>query len=164
LRHEISGFDIEFVKPDIPTLVRIRHPIESSDALRNPRDEYFERLGELTQGNPLLALLYWLETTRVSDSDDSRIIVDPLPEREMNLVETLSLDKKLILSTLVQHSALSVSQLSRVLRTDVNTVKTELAHLRRLGFVEHITSTANYRLRDFPAVLVTQAFREMNLV
>ncbi|MGM0559011.1 MAG: hypothetical protein ACQEVA_21680, partial [Myxococcota bacterium] len=163
-RHEVSGFDIEFTRPDVAVLDRIRHPFESAEALRNPRSEYFERLGKLTQGNPLLGLLYWLETTRVSDEDDNCIVVEPLPEREMDLVAHLSLQKKLILATLVQHSALSVSQLSRVLRTGLTTVKTEISHLERLGFVEHITGTTNYRLRDFPSVLVTHSLREMNLV
>jgi Kef-type K+ transport system membrane component KefB len=163
-RHEVSGFDIVFRKPDIRYLERLHHPLETSDALRNPRKAYFERLGRLSKGSPLLALLYWLETVHVDPNDEERIVVEALPEYELELISKLSLQKQLILATLVQHHALTVPRLSRILRVDLSEIRTELNHLRRLGFVELIASTTSYQLRPLPGALVTQELRARNLV
>ncbi|QDG50718.1 hypothetical protein FIV42_08240 [Persicimonas caeni] len=163
-RHEVSGFDITFQKPEVRYLDRLQRPLEASDALRHPQKEYFERLGRLSGGNPLLALLYWLETVHVDPRDNSHIIVDPLPEEELALIDNLSVQKKLILATLVQHHALNARRLSRILRVGLEEVKTELNHLRRLGFVEFIASTTSYQLRPLPGALITQELRARNLV
>ncbi|MFW6057498.1 MAG: hypothetical protein ACOC9W_01450, partial [Persicimonas sp.] len=164
LRHEASGFDLEFVRPDVSYLDRLESPIDTTEMLRNPRNAYFERLSNLSKGNPLLVLLYWLESIHVDPQRSSCIVVDPLPEQELALTANLSLRKKLILATLVQHHALSTTRLSRILRVGLAEVRSELNHLGRLGFIEQIAGTSSYRLRPLPAVLVTHELREQNLV
>ncbi len=164
LRHEASGFDLEFLRPDVSYLDRLQSPIDTTEMLRNPRNAYFERLSHLSKGNPLLVLLYWLESIHVDPKRSSCIVVDPLPEQELALTANLSLRKKLILATLVQHHALSTTRLSRILRVGLAEVRSELNHLCRLGFVEQIAGTSSYRLRPLPAVLVTHELRAQNLV
>jgi hypothetical protein len=164
-RHEVSGFEIVFRKHDVRYLNRIQHPLKTTDALRHPRKAYFKRLGRLSGGNPLLALLYWLETVHLDPQDDSRIVVETLPEFELELIAKLSLQKQLILATLVQHHALSVPRLSSILRAEIDEIRTELNHLRRLGFVECIEgTTTTYQLSPLPGALVTQELRTRNLV
>ncbi len=163
-RHEVSGFELSFRKPQIRHLDRLRHPLHSSEALRHPRDEYFDRLAHLSGGNPLLALLYWLETTELAARDNTHIIVDALPAHEIALADRLSIQQLLVLATLVQHTALSAPRLSRILRVDLDEVKTELNHLRRLGFVEFVASTTTYHLRPFPGAVLPRELRARNLV
>lgn len=163
-RHKVSGFDISFLEPEFRYLDRLHHPLMTNDAIRNPRREFFDRLGRLSGGNPLLALLYWLESVHLDPADKSRVLVTPLPEQEISLTEHLSIEKKLLLATLVQHSALSAPRLSRILRMDLSDVRTELSHLRRQGYVEVVAGTATYHLSALAGALVTRELRQANLI
>jgi hypothetical protein len=163
-RHKVSGFEIFFREPEIRYLDRIQHPWASGDAIRHPRKEFFERLGRLSGGNPLLGLLYWLECVHLDPADKSRVLVDALPSAEIPLTEHLSMQKKLLLATLVQHTALTAPRLSRILRVDLDEVRTELNHLRRQGFVELVTGTTTYHLPALPGALVTRELRAANLI
>ncbi|AWV90407.1 cation:proton antiporter [Bradymonas sediminis] len=163
-RHKVSGFEITFLPPEVRYLQRVKHPLDTRDALKNPRQEFFRRLGKLSGGNPLLALLYWSECAHLDASDKSRILVDPLPDEEVTLTEHLSLQKKLLLATLVQHSALSAPRLSRILRLDLDEVRTELSHLRRQGFVDLVPGTNTYHMPALAGALVTRELRAENLI
>ncbi|MFW5968907.1 MAG: hypothetical protein ACOCV2_15390, partial [Persicimonas sp.] len=164
MRHQASGFDIDFVPPEAGYLDKVRHPIRYNEAVRQPKSAYFERLAELSQGNPLLALLYWRESIRLAAPNSSGIVVEPLPEAEMALTDGLSLQKKLILATLTQHQALTAPQLAHIVGIDLEAMHTELAYLRRLGFIAPVQGTSSYRLRPLAGVLVTRELRELNLV
>lgn len=163
-RHKVSGFEINFRAPEVRYLQRIQHPLKSREALKNPRQEFFARLGRLSGGNPLLALLYWSECVHLDGSDKSRILVDALPNHEITLTEHLSMQKKLLLATLIQHSALSAPRMSRILRVDLDEVRTELNHLRRQGFVELVAGTTTYHMPALAGALVTQELRAENLI
>jgi len=163
-RHKVSGFEITFLPPEVRYLQRIKHPLDTRDALKNPRQEFFARLGRLSGGNPLLALLYWSECAHLDASDKARILVDPLPNNEIKLTEHLSMQKKLLLATLIQHSALSAPRLSRILRVDLDEVRTELNHLRRQGFVELVAGTTIFHLPALAGALVTRELRAENLI
>lgn len=163
-RHKVSGFEITFLPPEVRYLQRFKHPLNTRDALKNPRQEFFARLGRLSGGNPLLALLYWSECAHLDARDKSRILVDPLPDQEINLTAHLSMQKKLLLATLIQHSALSAPRLSRILRLDLDEVRTELNHLQRQGFVELVAGTTIFHLPALAGALVTQELRAENLI
>ncbi|MFW5966293.1 MAG: cation:proton antiporter [Persicimonas sp.] len=164
LRHQASGFDLEFEPPELGYLSRVRHPIRSNEALRQPKSSYFERLADLSCGNPLLALLYWRESIHLDAPNGSCIVAEALPKAEMELTASLSLQKKLILASLTQHQALAAPQLAHIVGLDLDRMHTELSHLRRLGFIEPVEGTSTYRLRPLPGVLVTRELRELNLV
>lgn len=165
-RHRVSGFEADFDRPRPRLSEWIQRPFRTSESLRNPRAEFFRDLGWLSRGNPLLALLYWLETAQVDGSDDSVIRLGTLPDDDIDLIDPLTLTKRLILSTLVQHGTLTPSQLRTILRLDLVTVQTELDHLERLGFVEMTAgaSTSCYQMRPLAEALVTPNLRDRNMI
>jgi hypothetical protein len=165
-RHRVSGFEAMFERPEARVSDWLQRPFRTSESLRDPRAEFFRDLGWLSRGNPLLALLYWLESAHVDPEDDSVIRLDTLPDDDIDLLAPLSLTKRLILATLVQHGTLTPTQLRTVLRRDLATVQTELNHMERLGFVELTAgaSTSCYQLRPLAEALVTPNLRERNMI
>jgi Kef-type K+ transport system membrane component KefB len=165
-RHRVSGFEATFDRRSLRPLEWARNPIAMSDAVRDPKSEFFGDLMRLSGGNPLLALLYWLECVRLDETDDQTIHVLPLPANEMKLAASVSLEKSLMLAALVQHRSLSAVQLARILRRELPDVRTELDHLSRLGFVEIVVGqdTQSFQLRPLAEALVTLELRQHNMV
>ena len=164
-RHRVSGFRLEFEPPEPRILDRVRHPVDTADRVRHPERAYFERLGRLSGGNPMLALLYWLESVRPDPEDDTLFRVDPLPRRELPMSAALSLRQKLLIATVVQHSTVSTQRAATVVNAEQSEVQVELNHLERLGFVETMPGRRDiYRMRAFAEPLVTREFRRENLL
>ncbi len=163
-RHQVSGFSLDFLPRQLNRLQRLRRPFLGK-TVRQPPGEFFERLTRRTHGNPHLALLYWLRAVELDPQDDSSIHVMPLEYVEFNLLDELSLTKKLILALLAQHGSLTPHQLHTMLREPIEITLTELDHLKRLGFVEILAETLeNYRLRALAAPLVAHELRRNNLI
>ena len=164
-RHRVSGFHLDFRAPETRIVDRLRHPIAASEAARHPREAYFERLGRLSGGNPMLGLLYWLESVRPDPEDDTRFIVEPLPNEEMDILPALSLEQQLVLASVIRHGTASIVELAQIFREPENAVRVELEHLARLGLVETLPGReGTYRLRRLAEGLVTPELREENLV
>lgn len=165
-RHRVSGFDARFDRRVLRPLEWVRNPMTMSEAVRDHEAEFFDALARLSGGNPLLALLYWLECVQLDEKNDQLIHVRSLPQREMKLAGSVSLEKGLVLSTLVQHRSLTAIQLSRILHRDLLEVRTELEHLLRLGFVETMIGQdiQSYQLRPLAEALVTIELRQHNMV
>ncbi|MEZ4460991.1 MAG: cation:proton antiporter [bacterium] len=165
-RHRVSGFDAHFDRRLLRPLEWVRNPMAMSEAVRDHESEFFEALTRLSGGNPLLALLYWLENVRLDETNDQMIHVSALPQVEMKLADSVSLEKGLVLSTLVQHRSLTAVQLARILKRDLPEVRTELEHLSRLGFVETMIGQdiQSYQLKPLAEALVTIELRQHNMV
>ncbi len=165
-RHRVSGFQASFERARPRIRDWLRHPIDTSDALRDPRAEYFRNLARLSGGNPMRALLYWLDSVSLDVTDDHFIWVRSAPQQELELVGSLSLVKRLILAALVQHRTLTALQLRTILRRDFEAVATELSHLERLGFVEQIAgrNVVAWELRPEAEGIVTSELRLRNMI
>ena len=165
-RHRVSGFRANFERDRPRIRDWLRHPIDTSDALRDPRAEYFRDLARLSGGNPMRALLYWLETVSLDEADEHLIWVGTLPDTEPRLISSLSLPKRLILASLVQHHTLTPMQMRAILRRDFDGIQTELEHLERLGFIQQIVGrhVIAYQVRPLASELVGAELREMNMI
>lgn len=114
----------------------------------------------------MLALLYWLDSSRLDEADDHLIWLDPLPDEEPSLLSNLSLTKRLILAALVQHHTLTPMHLRAILRAEFEVVETELKHLERLGFVRELAGrkATAYQLRSTAEAVVASELRAMNMI
>lgn len=164
-RHRVSGFDLEYEAPELRILYKTRHPFAAREAQKNPQRDFFRRLSEASHGNPLLALLYWMRAVSPDMTDDTLLHVAPMEHNRPNLVESLTLRKRLTLAILLQHGSLTPQQLAMIMAESPTNIQTEIEHLVRLGFIEVTVGTGqNYHLRDLAAVEVAHELRQLNLV
>lgn len=163
-RHRVSGFEVSFEAPSMRLFERATHPLAASEATRQPKHEFFKRLAHQSGGNPLLAMLYWLRTIELDQVQETKLHVHALPTQRLAVSEALTLRKKLMLSLLLQHSALPIGLLAEMLGMNHSEVRTELEHLRRLGLVEEMAGVDGYyQLRDVAAPALTRELRQINL-
>ena len=164
-RHRVSGFEVEYEPPHHRPIERLRHPLASREAQRHPKRDFFRRLGDMSHGNPLLALLYWLRAITPDPQDETRLAASlPYPS-PADLTLSMGLQKHLILALLIQHGSLTLSQLALMLGTEGPEVQTELNQLARLRFVKTVAGASQcYQLQDFAVVEVTRELRQHNLL
>ncbi|MCS6884520.1 MAG: cation:proton antiporter [Acidobacteriota bacterium] len=153
-RHSVSGFELEYSLP------RVQRWIGKAE---QPQQLFFERLYQVSKGIPLLAMIYWLNSIHTVSEDEMLLRVELPPEEPLVLIDDLSLNKRLLLSYLLQHSSLTAPQAARLLGWNSEQVETEVEHLMRLGLVERISATMNsYRVRAFFEPLLAMELRRQN--
>lgn len=165
-RHWLSGFKLDFPTTKFNTIERLQHPISTSNALKDPAQEFFKRLYKFSEGYPLLALLYWSQAVELHPVDSKTTIqVNTLPDREVDLTSELSTNKKLLLTCLIQHGSLSIQQLEEILFWPKMEIEKEIYHLVRFQFVEKISSTPQrYEIKTLIEPIITKELRAANLV
>lgn len=135
-RHRVSGFGLRFRERRAPALQRIRRPFTRADMLPDPGEEWFIDLERMCAGNLRQALDYWLLSARLDAKTEHDILMRPLPKRRGNALNTLSLPQRLVLASLVQHGALTETQLQEIVRLAGGGIGPEIDDLRRRQLVE----------------------------
>lgn len=158
-RHRVSGFDLEFEQSDRMVLRRLTRKEDDS-----PSRRFFQRLYSISHGNPLLALVYWLQSIYPVAGNEGLLRAVVPPEKPLALTSDLALEKRLLLAYLLQHNSLTRTQLGRLLRWEREQVESEIDHLVRLQLVEKITATADsYRIRPFFEPLISNELRGLHI-
>ncbi len=164
-RHQVSGFDVAFQQPHLRRLERLKRPVVGSRVREIPREVFFERLEQLSGGNPRAALLYWLKALRLDPVDESRILVEPLGDREVGLMGPLPLRQRLILAQLCVHRTMSGAELASVLGEPERVVRRALRHLLRMGFVAEVPDSQDeYCVRSMASARVERDLNRLNMV
>jgi hypothetical protein len=146
-------------------LQRIAHPLTTSAARRDPQRSFFEVLAQVSGGSPLLALLLWIEHIELGADSATTMRVSPIEAPGQELIDGLTLSKRLILALTAQHGTCTAALLGRILDRPQQEIAIELEHLQRLGFVElAVGSAQSWRLRNLAAPQVTAELRRHNLV
>jgi Kef-type K+ transport system membrane component KefB len=163
-RHKASGYALEFKTPEQSIYRDLLSPIESFHKKNASREVYFDRLQRISYGNPKLALLNWLESADVSSGKDKRIQINPIEELTGSFTHNLSLEQRIILATLIQHSSLTFEQMQDILERPKNELKPDLNYLENLFFIEQISGTRSYALTDKASPIVTRELRDQNML
>lgn len=124
MRHRLSGFEIEYRPPSRSLLERLTH-------LRPPpaQEAFYQRLFEITDGNPRQALYAWLGQVHPDPRRASRILVDALDPPPLR-VSSLPIDQRLVLALLAQHGSLTKEELIDALAVPSDEVAGAIAALR----------------------------------
>jgi hypothetical protein len=133
-------------------------------ARRDPEGAYFERLAELTQGNPRQALYYWLRTA-VLDTVRDRVVVRPLPQRALPLCVGIPIGQMMALALIAQYGSLSVEDLAEALGGPVDRALSDLRSLQAVGWVARASGEHDHwTLSPVAAHPLTLELREHNMV
>lgn len=131
-RNEATGMRIDF-----EDLVVKREDGEdySYEVVRTSQG-YFRLLHEFSQGNPAVAMTYWLRSLRTCEEPDRlRVVLFKQPTQA--IAPQLRDDYWFALTALVQHGGLSVEQVAEVTNTDVGFANMALSYFEELRIVRH---------------------------
>ncbi|MCY1010574.1 hypothetical protein OV079_34420 [Nannocystis pusilla] len=162
-RHRVSGFGLRFRERRAPALQRLRRPFTRADMLPDPGEEWFADLERMCAGNLRQALDYWLLSARLDVKTEHDILVRPLPRRRGTALNDLSLSQRQVLVSLVQHGALTETQLQEIVRSGGG-IGPEIDDLRRRHLVDQGGPGGFLTLRSTAVGPVTHDLRWRSMI
>lgn len=148
-RHNQSGYRLRYaVDKELEKVVRRR-----VHRWRRPEDPavqdvlsqiYFKRLSEISKENIFVALLYWLRSLELSESD--LLIVNPVSEIDLGIVRNFSLEQAFILIAVLQHDNLTAAELSAILDRDLIQTRLELEILWNDNILDFNQKSTRFRI------------------
>ena len=122
---------------------------------------YYRLLAEYSEGNPTVAMHYWLHS--VQDAGRDRVDVSLFRRPDDRAIKQLTDNQLFVLTALVQHGRLNAKEISRVTAVDVGICQTELNYLAEVHIIRLLDDeTATIAPRFFRQVLT--ALRNSNLL
>jgi Kef-type K+ transport system membrane component KefB len=133
-RHRLSGYPLR-IEPGAPTLTDLlREPLRAR-LLRSREDSAFERLARLSGGNVRQALRLWLAAAHTDREEPGVVIVGPLPDHAIPLLDQLPLSSRVLLAALLLHGPQRRADLVDLHAAHALDLDDELARLAHLGLV-----------------------------
>ena len=109
------------------------------------------------------AMFYWLRSLEPSSRAEEHT-VQPMAPLELSLVRELSTESAFALAAVLQHDNLTAPQLATVIDTDRIDALMELDILWNLNFLEHDTSSGQYRINPVALKPVCAMLEGRNLL
>ena len=166
-RHNQSGYrlryaiDKELEKTVRRRVHRWRRPEEPAvqDVLSQI---YFKNLAEICKENIFVALLYWLRSLELSESD--LLMVNPISEIDLGIVRNFSLEQAFILIAVLQHDNLTAAELSSILDKDLIQTRLELEILWNDNILEFDQESARFRINPIGLNAIEEMLRGRGLL
>ncbi|HWB76062.1 MAG TPA: hypothetical protein VG755_13930, partial [Nannocystaceae bacterium] len=163
-RHHLSGYELHFDPPTPRASERLRRPLATTRARRDPETAYFARLAALTDGNPRQALYFW-QRTAMLDAARDRVLVAALPDRPAPLSAKLPVGQRLILALLAQHGSLAVDEVAAAIGVAPDSALSELRFLQASGWIARGAGVReHWTLAPVAAHPITLELRSGNMV
>ena len=138
-RHRVSGYRLVFDE-DLTGIRRLRHVIEALLPGRDQEDDpqellrqaYFERLHEISGGNPMLGVYHWLRSVSQREGEPDLLHVSHVEAVDLSFLDRLDTDKLLALANVILHNGLSIKELAEVFRIEPQEAQAILGFLKGL--------------------------------
>jgi Kef-type K+ transport system membrane component KefB len=138
-RHRVSGYRLVFDE-DLHGIRRLRHVLEAlipgrdedNDPQELLRKTYFERLHDISGGNPMLGVYHWLRSVSQLEHEHDLLHVTHIEPVELEFLDQLDTDKLLALANVVLHNGLSIKELADVFRIETQEAQAILGFLKAL--------------------------------
>lgn len=114
-RHTSSGYQLTFIPDEATKNSRSYRKIMDDEEKKQEflKDKYFEKLSSLSEGNPSIAMIYWIRS--IKEYDETHFFINPFDFGTINRIEELESAELFALAAFVLHDSLTPEHLSRIL-------------------------------------------------
>jgi hypothetical protein len=128
-RNRISGLNVIF-EPDNKKISRKKiRSLSEEEQQKYLQKIFFDDLGDFSESNISLALLFWLLCTK--EISESKLIIGDFEKPDLSFLKVINMDRVLILLALILHDGLNEQELS-----EVNNITSEESKLIVLMLLE----------------------------
>ena len=160
-RHRLSGYNLKVKAPENidhnRKFKKLNAEQEKQDFLV---DRLFRNLSEKSDGNIVVAMLFWLSS--VTDIGSDFIEVDTDIELDNSFVHYLTTDELFALVVLIQHEILNPDEMAAVLRMDSADADLLLHQMNNRGYVRQLD--VNYSVHPFFYRPIVRALSSRNML
>lgn len=160
-RNKVSGFALKFLPGDVLKQRRKYRKASAEQKALLAQHAYFNALQNVTDGNILSAIFYWLKSIHRVGEDE--LIIKPVSELRLHFLQSLHIDKLLTMAMIIQHGTLTSEEHARIFRYDREQSQALLTQLANVNLLtrdeddEHLVKFAINRLIYKPLAHQLQA-------
>ncbi len=134
IRHNVSGFNLNFAGSLNPSETRkLKKAKDEKEKQSIIQEKFFDTLLEISEGNPLLAIFYWLSS--VTEGENNEINVKELVKLDFRFVNKLPQDYLYSLAAFIQHSELTLEEHSEIFHSSFTQSRLVIEALLVLGLI-----------------------------
>ncbi|REL24039.1 ATP-binding protein [Rhodohalobacter sp. SW132] len=161
-RHRSTGYELYFEPGESLKKSRAYKKLAGNpkEAQKLVRDHYFSKLSRVSEGNPSIAMIFWVQS--VKEFDTQRFVFKPLEITEVDKLEVPSRDVLFTLAALVIHDTLTKEEVALALHQDTSQSSLMLARLKTKGIV--YTSKSGYNLNHLVYRQVVRLLKRRNFI
>lgn len=170
-RHRVSGYQLVFDE-HIGRVERLRQRmgawLEGQDGVDpgvQRQRHYFDHLHQVSRGNPMLGVYYWLRSVSQVQEESHLLRVKPVEPVDLDVIHDLDEDKLLTLAFTIQHHGLTIAEFSQVFRVSEDEARAGLVHLTHMGLL-YIDPGAEdcYRIHRVLQLPIVEILRSRNML
>ena len=128
-RHMASGYQLQFLADETIKKSRSYKKMSTDEKETQEllKDKYFEKLSRLSEGNPSVALIFWIRS--IKEFDDTHFHINPFDFTSVNRIDELETRELFSLAAFVIHDSLLPEDLSRILHQPLRDSKLMISRL-----------------------------------
>ncbi|WP_445665731.1 hypothetical protein [Fodinibius sp. AD559] len=161
-RHQASGYSLYFEPDDQIRQSRTYRKLkdQEKEAQEHLKKEYFEKLTKLAEGNPSIAMIFWIRSIR--DFDETYFYIQPLEVTSVEMIEDLNPPVLFALAAFVLHDTLSDIELAMVLNIKLEESRLLLNRLRSRGML--IKKNESFTINHLMYRQIVRVLKERNII
>ena len=161
-RHKASGYSLYF-EPDnqiIQSRTYRKLKDQEQEAQEHLKKEYFEKLTKLAEGNPSIAMIFWIRSIR--DFDETNFYIQPLEVTSVEMIEDLNPKVLFALAAFVLHDTLLDKELAMVLNMRIEESRLLLNRLRSRSML--IEKNDSFTINHLMYRQIVRVLKERNII
>lgn len=161
-RHMASGYQLKFLPDEAIKKTRaykkVMHDEEKKQKLI--QEKYFEKLAKLSEGNPSIAMIYWIRSIR--EFDDTHFYISPFEFGAIHRIDELDSNELFSLAAFVLHDSLDSEQLALIIHKPVRECKLTVSRLASQAIL--VKNEQGFGLNQLIYRQVVRALKEANYI
>ncbi len=161
-RHQASGYSLYFEPDDQIVQSRTYRKLkdQEQEAQEHLKEEYFEKLMKLAEGNPSIAMIFWIRSIR--DFDETYFYIQPLEVTSVEMIEDLNPEVLFALAAFVLHDTLLDEELAMVLNIKLEESRLILNRLLSRGML--VEKNDSYTINHLMYRQIVRVLKERNII
>jgi len=161
-RHQASGYSLYFEPDDQIRQTRTYRKLKDheEEAQEHLKKDYFKKLTKLAEGNPSIAMIFWIRSIR--DYDETYFYVQPLEVTSVEMIEELSPQVLFVLAAFVLHDTLLDKELAMVMNITLEESRLLLNRLRSRGML--VEKNESYTINHLMYRQIVWVLKERNII
>ena len=161
-RHRASGYQLKFIPDEAIKKSRNYRKIMDDEEKTQEllKDKYFEKLAKLAEGNPSIAMIFWIRS--IKEYDDTHFYIKPFEFGAINRIDELESDELFALTAFVLHDSLEPAHMSQILHQPLRECKLMASRLASRSIL--IKDDHGYILNHLIYRQVIRVLKEANFI
>lgn len=161
-RHMASGYQLRFLPDEATKKSRSYKKVMDSEekTQEHLRDKYFDKLSKLSEGNPSIAMIYWIRS--IKEFDDTHFYISPFEFGAIRRIDELDSNELFSLAAFVLHDSLNAEELALIVHKPIRECKLTVSRLTSQSIL--VKNEHGFELNQLIYRQVVRVLKEANYI